>query len=280
MCCGLSTQQVRRWQRNGRLCRLSNGVYALGHAAVTETSHLHEALLIAGPGAALSNGTDLWWRELIRFPPKQVHVSAPGRRRSTSEVVIHHPREIRREWHRGLPVMPLSQSLLDGATQISFAGMRRALANVDREGLMSMAQMEELGGCGKPGSKIVREALQVHMPQLAHTKSPLEDRFLFFCERFGIELPRPNYDVAGYEVDAVWPELQLAVELDGREEHGSPAAVTVDRRRELKIRRAGFELLRYGSEQIGHDAQAAALDLRWAISKRRSEAGALPSGSG
>ena len=106
------------------------------------------------------------------------------------------------------------------------------------------------------------------MPELARTRSPLEDRFLFFCERHGIELPIPNYEVAGYEVDAVWPHLRLAVELDGREEHGRPAAVVVDRRRDLKIRGTGYEVIRYGSEQIDHQVEATARDLISAIARR------------
>ena len=48
------------------------------------------------------------------------------------------------------------------------------------------------------------------------------------------------------------------MELDGREEHGTPAAVVVDRRRELTIRDAGFEVIRYGSEQIDHTHEATA----------------------
>jgi len=105
------------------------------------------------------------------------------------------------------------------------------------------------------------------MPHLARTRSPLEDRFLFFCERYEIELPEPNVEIAGYEVDAVWPHLKLAVELDGREEHGSPSAVVVDRRRELAIRDAGFEVIRYSSEQIDHTHRATAADLASAIGR-------------
>ncbi|MEJ7876212.1 MAG: DUF559 domain-containing protein [Solirubrobacterales bacterium] len=163
----------------------------------------------------------------------------------------------------------MAQTLLDVALMVSFAGLRRALALADRQGLMSLADIQELSRSGRRGSLTVREAVAVHMPALAQTRSPLEDRFLFFCEAQGIEPPRPNYLVAGFEVDAVWPELKLAVELDGREEHGTPAAVVVDRRRELAIRGAGFELIRYGSQQIDHQASETARDLLSAIARRR-----------
>jgi hypothetical protein len=117
----------------------------------------------------------------------------------------------------------------------------------------------------------IRKALGIHMPQLADTRSPLEERFLCFCEAHHIELPHPNFVIGGKEIDAVWPDLRLAVELDGREEHGTPAAVVEDRRRELAVRNAGYDLIRYGSEQLNHQAEATAADLRAAMDRRSGD---------
>jgi very-short-patch-repair endonuclease len=245
-------------------------VYALGHRAETEESPLIEALLRAGKGSALASATCLWWRDLIRFPPREIHIAAPGRARSGRGVVIQHPDRIARQWHRGLPVVPVADALLASATCISFAGVRRAIALINKQGLLSLEEIAVLGRSRRRGCRAVREALTKHMPQLAETKSPLEDEFLFFCELRGIELPRPNHVIAGYEVDAVWPELFLAVELDGREEHGTPDAVVVDRRRELAVRNAGFEVLRYGSEQLGHQGDQTAKDLMAAMARGRA----------
>ncbi len=249
---------------------ISDGIYALGYLAATEESPLIDALLLSGEGSALSHATSLWWRDVIRFAPKEIHVSAPGRRRSREGVVVHHPGTVGREWHDGLPVVPIADALLGSASMISFPGLRRAIALVDKRGLMTVGDLDVLARSGKRGSLQVRDALEVHMPQLARTRSPLEDRFLFFCERYEIELPVPNIEVAGYEVDAVWPHLRLAVELDGREEHGTPGAVVVDRRRELAIRDEDYEVIRYGSEQIDHTHVATAADLKSAIARRRA----------
>ena len=118
------------------------------------------------------------------------------------------------------------------------------------------------------------------MPELARTRSPLEERFLFFCEDYGIPLPEPNFEVAGYEVDAVWPDRLVAVEVDGRDEHGKPGAVVRDRRRELKVRDAGYELIRYGSEQIDHDHAATALDLTAALERGAAKVAKRRQGEG
>jgi hypothetical protein len=268
--CGVSRSAIMRWSRNGRLHRVGQGLYAVGHPGRTEETDLYEALLLAGAGAALSHVTAAWWWGLLRFPGTTVHVSAPGTRQSRPGITIHHPRAVVREWRRGLPVTPVAQTLFDAADLVSIRGVRRALALADHKGLVSLTEVEVLAGPGRKGSSAIRDALRMHMPELAQTRSPLEDRFLFFCEEHGIPLPRPNYVIARYEVDAVWPDVFLAVELDGREVHGTPAAVVTDRRRELAIRGAGFELLRYGSEQIDHQAAATARDLRGAMSRRHA----------
>ena len=268
--CGLSPWQITRWVSSSRLIRISDGLYALGHCAETEKTPLIDALLSAGEGSALSGATCLWWRDLIRFAPSEVHVSAPGRRRSGGGVVIHHPARVEREWFKGLPVVPVAEALLGASSEITFPGLRRAIALADKRRLMTLEAFDSLSRSGKGGSRLVRRALEVYMPQLAETRSPLEDRFLFFCERYEIELPEPNIEVAGYEVDAVWPHLRLAVELDGREEHGTPGAVVVDRRRELAIRDEDYEVIRYGSEQIDHTHEATAADLKSAITRRRA----------
>jgi len=208
---------------------------------------------------------------MLRFPGSSIHVSAPGRRRSSETIRIHHPRSVAREWHNELPVMPVADLLLQIAPMVSLPGLRRAVAVTDRSGLMSVDEMSALGGSGRPGAPSLRAALASHMPQLARTRSPLEDRFLLLCERHDIDLPVPNFVIGSYEVDAVWPEIGLAVELDGREEHGTPAAVVVDRRRELAIRNAGFEIIRYGSEQVDHDEAETAVDLRAAIARNRAK---------
>lgn len=157
--------------------RLGVRRYALGHRAENEASPLIEALLRAGRGSALTSATCLWWRDLIRFPPREIHVAAPGRSRSGGGVIVHHPDRIVREWHRALPVVPVGDALLASASCISFAGLRRAIALTDKRGLLPLEEIAALGRSRRRGSRTVREALARHMPQLAETNSPLEDEF-------------------------------------------------------------------------------------------------------
>ncbi len=66
------------------------------------------------------------------------------------------------------------------------------------------------------------------------------------------------------------------VELDGHESHAKPAAVERDRRRELKLRRAGFEVRRYTWQQVTRDPDAVVADLRAAIERGGSDEAADP----
>ena len=55
------------------------------------------------------------------------------------------------------------------------------------------------------------------------TRSELERRFLKECEAAGIALPEVNVVVEGWTVDALWRAERVVVELDGRDNHSSPA---------------------------------------------------------
>ena len=51
--------------------------------------------------------------------------------------------------------------------------------------------------------------------RMHRTRSPLEDRFVRFNDRYGVEDPECNVHLEGYEVDFLWRRVGLAVELDG-----------------------------------------------------------------
>jgi very-short-patch-repair endonuclease len=68
-------------------------------------------------------------------------------------------------------------------------------------------------------------------------------------------------------VDAHWPEQNLIVELDGGDGHGTRAQVHRDRSRDLTLRAAGHQVLRYSWAQVNHDPTAVAADLRRALDR-------------
>jgi very-short-patch-repair endonuclease len=113
--------------------------------------------------------------------------------------------------------------------------------------------------------RAIRRAIELHSPDLARTLSQLEERFLALCEKYGIPSPRVNRKVCGLMVDALWPEQRLVVELDGARAHATPAAMERDRDRDLTLRAAGFEILRYTWHQVTQQPDAVVADLRRAL---------------
>ena len=160
----------------------------------------------------------------------------PGRRRSIEAVRIHTRKRPQRIVAPSPSLTPPTQTLLDVAGVVRFMELRRALAEAVYRRLVTLAEVEAVLGRGRPGSAALRAALECHRPQLAHTRSRMEERFVLLCERTPLSRPTVNVRVDGWTVDAVWFDQRVAVELDSHAAHGTPAAMEEDRRRDLELR--------------------------------------------
>jgi hypothetical protein len=260
--CGLSATTVSRWAEVGRLHPIHHGVYALGHRSVPIEGRLVAALLHAGHGAVLSHGTAVWWWQLIEDEPPIIDVSSHSRARCTAHVRVHHPRALESTRQRRFPLTTLARSLLDYAATAPLHRLRRAVAEADYRGRLDLDEVKGILGRGRAGSARLSDALEHHQPQLALTRSVLEERFLALCEADGIPLPEVNATIAGLMVDALWRRERVIVELDGRPAHSTPAQIERDRRRELRLRAAGFVVVRYTWRQITHTPELVVSDLR------------------
>ncbi len=259
---GIDRAVIGRWLAEGYLHRRLPRVYAVGHSAGETVADLAEALLYAGPGAMLSHATAAWWRGLLDEQPRQIHVSTPRQCRSLDGVVVHQRRTCRRILHNRLPTTAIPQILLDLAATEPLRTVRRALAKADYAGILDVRAIEAELRPGRPGAARLRRALTEHQPRLALTKSGLETLLIEICEKERIALPEVNVRVAGWEVDALWRQERIAVELDGYGNHRSPAQVKRDRRKELALRAAGYVPVRYSEEQLTRHRNQVVADLR------------------
>jgi hypothetical protein len=247
---GVSAERVRSWQARGLLHPRYPGVYAWGRRDLGTEGELAAALLYAGTGAALGSLSALWWRELLGRRPARIHVDAPGYVASHADIAIRHPREIRRETHRGLPVVPLPAALLAASAHLSRDALRLILARAEFHRLVSLRDLHAALGPGRPGTRAVRAALSAHLPQLAGCANGLEREFLLLCEAGGIELPEPNVRIGSFRPDMLWREAMLIVELDGHRAHSTPAQRIADARRQRQLEAGGFRVLRFGPTEV------------------------------
>ncbi len=259
---GLSPGVITRWVEDGRLHRVHPRVFALGHGCLAVEGRLAAALFYAGPQPALYGMTAAAWLGIVAGVPRLIHVASPRRRRSVPGVRLHHRKYLERILHKRLPVTPPARTLLDIASRLRTQQLRRALAEAEFLKLVTLDEVEAVLGPGKPGAAALRTALECHRPALARTKSPLEERLIYMCEHHALPIPDVNVWVAGHEVDAVWWDAQVAVELDSHLAHGTPSRLESDHRRDLDLRAAGFAVLRYTWRQLCDEPAHVVADLR------------------
>jgi hypothetical protein len=250
---GLGRGMIEGWIDAQRLIPELPRVYALGHAARSRAGALWAAILYAGPGAMLSHRTAAHWRELIDYPPATIEVSSPRRVRSLPDVRVYGQRHLVRAIHKGMPVTSLTQAVLDLAAGAEFPLVRKALARLDYRHQLDVKALRAICRHGRPGSAALRKALAIHQPRLAHLNGPLEYDFFAWCERWGVPLPLVNVWVHGILVDAYWPDHGLVVELDGADNHSSPAQRRRDHANDMTLRGHGLTVLRYDWSVV-HDA--------------------------
>jgi hypothetical protein len=245
---GLSARGVEEMLRTGRLIRLYRGVYAYGHDRLRREGYWLAAVLTCGPGAALSHrsGAALW--EMRAGGANVIDVTVPSRagRIGRKGIRIHRsgrlsPEEVTEK--DGIRVTTVARTLLDLTDELDIRGVRRAVTEAeyrhlyDHTALIAVVEKNP----GRRTRKLLTAATEGRMHR---TRSPLEDRFVRFVDRYGVEDPESNVWIEGYEVDFLWRSVGLAVELDGLDAHATRAAVKRDREKDRVLWRVGVRVVR------------------------------------
>jgi len=79
---------------------------------------------------------------------------------------------------------------------------------------------------------------------------------LELLRRTGLPLPRTNVKVGRYEVDMLWRQERLVVEIDGFAFHSTRAAFERDRRRDADLQARGLKVMRVTWKQIVEEPEA------------------------
>jgi hypothetical protein len=240
----------------------------VGHLAPSVEGELWAAVLYAGPGGMLSHMTAAWWRGLIEYAPPAVDVRSPRRCRSRPGIRIHGRSRCRRELHKGIPVTSVEQTALDlaAATGPDLTLTRKALGRLDYRHRLDLDALLRVCGRGLAGSAWLNQAIASYDPRFGLTNSPLEDRWLLFCERQ--DVPKPDeVDVwlHGVEIDAWYAEARLAVQLDGADAHHSVAQMRRDHSNDLTLRQRGIRVSRYTWALIDERPRAVRADVLQAL---------------
>ena len=174
------------------------------------------------------------------------------------------PRDRRRV--QGIPCTSADRTLIDLAPTCDAGELETLLVAAESLGLLKRGRLAELVAEreGRPGIKRLTALLELE-PAIA--RSWPEVHFLPVCRLAAVPRPVLNHPVAVPEqrsitVDAAWPEIAMAVELDSRRFHGTWTSAVDDRERDQLLALAGWECRRFVRRVVEADRAAAADRLR------------------
>jgi very-short-patch-repair endonuclease len=197
-------------------------------------------------------------------------MSATNRRHGGIEIV-RSSKLLRRDIRtiNGFRVTSPARTLLDVAPKMTAKRLTRAINDLRHDRKLTLAQLQDIVARNPrhPGSRRLETVLEIS--QREPTRSELEDAFLELLRKHRLPTPQVNVDIAGYLVDAYFPEHQLIVELDGWLTHQTKQAFTSDRRQDAEILgRTGISTIRLTYQQTTHTGTRTAQDLAAILARR------------
>jgi very-short-patch-repair endonuclease len=268
---GLAKRTIDRRLAARSLHLIHRGVYSVGHRGLTPHGYWLAAALAVGPRAVLSHRSAAALWGLRSTAASRVDVIAPRRGRlSRPGIAVHTTRHLPdrdRAVRAGIPVTSVPRTLVDVAGLLPRRQLARMVEEAERLGLLDLDAIEEvcLRSNGRRGLRKLHGVLATQSDVIPATRSELERAFLDLCREHCLPTPRVNQWIAGFEVDAVWPEQRLIVELDGYEYHRTRGAFERDRARDAALLLAGHRVLRFTRRRLKREPAAVAATVRAAL---------------
>lgn len=217
------------------------------------------------PGVSESGDTVLgWWGGAVShrsaaelwnlLPPSagsvDVSISGTGGKRGQRGIRLHRSRSL----------LPASVTLRNGIPVTRAARTIADLRRVAGRGVAGAISPPEL-------RRAIRQANVLGLPvdedtRRVRTRSDLEEDFLTLCGRHNLPEPQVNVRVGGHLVDFLWSDRRLVVETDGYRYHRGRAVFEDDRRRDLDLRRLGYDVVRVADRQLNDEPGGIARVLR------------------
>jgi hypothetical protein len=251
---GLDRRAVSRWVSSGRLHRVYQGVYALGHRGLSREGRWLAGVFAAGDGAALSHlcAAALWDVREIRTD--FVTVIAPKRRSPKGPLRVHECRNLDPldvTTRRGIPVTTVARTLVDLTDVLTPHQLANVIHEADFVSRFSLTATREAmaRANGRHHLDVLEQALALNAVGSAGTKSGNEDAFLRLPPLAGVPTPLANTKVLGLEVDFLWPDHRLTVEVDGPG-HRRTRTKREDAERDRVLKAAGYTVLRFTDEDV------------------------------
>ena len=257
----------------GLLHEYFRGIYVFGARRISRKGRWIAAVLAGGEGTLLSHRSAARLWRLLPLADEYVHVIAPpGRILRRRGIVSHESVVAGDEWAviDGIPVTSAFRTIFDLAAVAQKREVERAWHEAEVRQLTDRVSLPMLleRYPGRRGTRVLRELLGSDEP-VGISRNEFEEAFLALVDANGLSRPRMNADLSlrgrFIEVDALWGEQRLAVELDSRGVHGTKKRFESDRQRDRILVAEGYRTMRVTWLQLRDEPEAIAADLRLAL---------------
>lgn len=276
---GLTSSAVRKRAAARQLFRIHRGVYALVPTSLlTREGHWMAAVLACGPGAALSHRSAAHLHGLRPTGRERIDVIVPGSSaRTVAGVDVHRSMRLTDRdvtTVDAIPVTTLARMILDLAAVVDQRAIERVTGEAVDQGVFDLwAINDQLQRNPKhPGAPRLRAALAPDRAGL--TDSELEELFVSIWWPTGLPRPQTRFYIDPGDggpllrADFAWPEARFDLEIDGGRYHASDRRRRRDYRRDQRLKRAHWEVLRVGDDQLNDDPNGA-VAIVWELLAQR-----------
>jgi very-short-patch-repair endonuclease len=271
----LGRSRAARWRADGRLLPAQPRVHRLAGSVADWHQAIHAAVLSADGVVSHRSAAALWG---LRAMDGVVEISVPAARcpRMRPPATVHRIKDLQADravLRAGLPITDPMRTVIDLGLVLDVDAVDDALSAGLASKLFPLTAVsrlrDALGRPGRNGTGVMRELLEHRGLLGAGEQSVLEGRLLRLVRRHHLPTPVFQHEVWHRDrfvarVDAAWPEVLLALEVDGYEFHATPESFQGDRSRDVRLATLGWVVLRFTWEDVvGRPRQVAeaVLDL-------------------
>ena len=252
---GMTRQMLRTRVNQGAWTRYRRGVFVVaGHPSSPAHAHMAAVLATGAEGTRSSHRAGAWLWGMTPFQQAPEVTIPSDVRLRWKDVRVHRtitpllPCETR----KGVPVTTAAETLLDLGAVTTVENVQLALDRSIAQKILTpvaaLAELRRRGEHGVRGTAALRQLLHEAGITGSHPPSVLEAKMRRLIQRAG--LPQPECElVVGkhgeYRLDFCWPELMLAVEVEGWLYHSSFAAFQANKTRRNHLVIEGYLIIEY-----------------------------------
>jgi very-short-patch-repair endonuclease len=269
----LSQRQTDLCCADGTLVRSHAGVYLDPAFPRSPMQDLAVAVAAGDPlCAAWGRSAAALWRLRDEHPPTPEVVVPLGRLRLIDGATVHRSTALNRSMtttHQHIRVVKPLVTVLDLGVVVSPVDVADAIIRGRQLRLFSVtevrATVNRFAKRGRTGIAVARQALELVWIGDRPSESVLEFRFHIGPGRHGLPPYQYQHEVRigrkRYYIDFAYPEVMLAIEVDGYQQRASKDSLAYDNDRANQLVLAGWTILRFTWDRVLGDPAGVAAEI-------------------